>query len=312
MMKFLHEFMFDSRNGDEMVLSTQEMITTSTAKKLWEKSDGKGASSAGVTGGPLNPLHIGDPHVWKDSPWSTQTETILPRPRTFPQAPDTTASGNAGILSPRDSTSGLGVKMVEYVLGGSPTNKESPLSGLEPRLRGLKFDDNDKSHDDKEKANSPFDTNGLKKDDQVTTTNGVVNGIDDDKGFNRTPGSRQPSPAEETLPRPPTLLDPSQHPAFPPHAFNHMLGAAGMDHPGNSSANTGAGGPGGQGQQMNSSFPHHQMPQMNQLQPPVMNGVGGMQMAQSPMMNHQSQQGPNQMESPGNLLQQQPPNFDVQ
>lgn len=69
-------------------------ITTSTAKKLWEKSDGKGAS----TGGPLNPLHIGDPHVWKDSPWSTQGETILPRPRTFPQAPDTTVSANAGIL----------------------------------------------------------------------------------------------------------------------------------------------------------------------------------------------------------------------
>ena len=44
-------------------------------------------------------------------------------------------------FSPRDSTSGLGVKMVEYVLGGSPTNKESPLTGLEPRLRGLKFDD---------------------------------------------------------------------------------------------------------------------------------------------------------------------------
>lgn len=48
------------------------------------------------------------------------------------------------IFSPRDSTGGLGVKMVEYVLGGSPTNKESPLSGLEPRLRALKFDDNDK------------------------------------------------------------------------------------------------------------------------------------------------------------------------
>ena len=73
-------------------------ITTSTAKKLWEKSDGKGSASAGVSGGPLNPLHIGDPHVWKDSPWSTQSETILTRPRTFPQAPDTSASGNAGIL----------------------------------------------------------------------------------------------------------------------------------------------------------------------------------------------------------------------
>jgi hypothetical protein len=30
--------------------------------------------------------------------------------------------------------------MVEYVLGGSPTNKESPLA-LEPRLRGLKIDE---------------------------------------------------------------------------------------------------------------------------------------------------------------------------
>lgn len=42
--------------------------------------------------------------------------------------------------SPRDSTGGLGVKMVEYVLGGSPTNKESPLA-LEPRMRGLKIDE---------------------------------------------------------------------------------------------------------------------------------------------------------------------------
>lgn len=37
------------------------------------------------------------------------------------------------ILSPRSSeTSGLGVKMVEYVLGTSPTNKD-----LEPRMRNL-------------------------------------------------------------------------------------------------------------------------------------------------------------------------------
>uniref|UniRef100_A0A1A9VN97 Uncharacterized protein n=1 Tax=Glossina austeni TaxID=7395 RepID=A0A1A9VN97_GLOAU len=131
---------------------------------------------------------------------------------------------------------------------------------------------------------------------------------------NRTPGSRQPSPAEESLPRPPTLLDPTQHGVFPPHhPFNHMLGggggggSSGMDHTGSV---PGSNGPGAPGNQMNSGFPH-QMPQMNQLQPPVMNGVGGMQMAQSPMLNHQSQ-GPNQIESPGNLLQQQPPNFDVQ
>ena len=43
-------------------------------------------------------------------------------------------------FSPRDSTGGLGVKMVEYVLGGSPTNKESPLA-LDSRLRNLKIDE---------------------------------------------------------------------------------------------------------------------------------------------------------------------------
>lgn len=40
--------------------------------------------------------------------------------------------------------------------------------------------------DDKDKENSPFDTNGLKKEEVVVPgTNGVVmvNGIDDDKGF---------------------------------------------------------------------------------------------------------------------------------
>lgn len=149
-------------------------------------------------------LHGGVEHqVWRDSTWSTQGEPLLAPRRSYTQ--DNGPTGSTGILSPRDSTGGLGVKMVEYVLGGSPTNKESPLASLEPRLRALKFDDNDKvgstlfvqrkqflksifsqqSNDDKEKANSPFDVNGLKKEDQVNSSNGVVvvNGIDDDKGF---------------------------------------------------------------------------------------------------------------------------------
>lgn len=73
---------------------------------MWEKSDGKSGTNAGggVGGGPLNPLHIGDPHVWKDSPWSTPGDSMLTRPRTFPQPPDTTTNnngsggGNTGIL----------------------------------------------------------------------------------------------------------------------------------------------------------------------------------------------------------------------
>lgn len=43
-------------------------------------------------------------------------------------------------FSPRDSTGGLGVKMVEYVLGGSPTNKDSPLA-LDGRFKNLKIDE---------------------------------------------------------------------------------------------------------------------------------------------------------------------------
>lgn len=95
--------------------------------------------------------------------------------------------------------------MVEYVLCNSPTNKESPLS-LEPRLRALKFDENDKvrvalrnifnlkiywlknsffftqSNDDKEKSNSPFDSNGIKKEDQGNNGNGLIMNGEDDKG----------------------------------------------------------------------------------------------------------------------------------
>lgn len=92
-----------TKKTNNLLICNYFQITTSTAKKLWEKSDGKGTTSGGVSGGPLNPLHIpgvGDHPVWKDSTWSTQGENILapPRPRTFPQAPDTNTSSNAGIL----------------------------------------------------------------------------------------------------------------------------------------------------------------------------------------------------------------------
>lgn len=73
----------------------------------------------------------------------------------------------------------------------------------------------------------------------------------------RTPGSRQPSPAEESVQRPQTLLDPN---AFHQQHFQHMLNA-GMDH------HQHAG-------QLNSYHPpimNHQMPGT------VMNGVGGLQ-----------------------------------
>lgn len=170
-------------------------ISTSAAKKLWEKGGGgmpdMKMPSVGV-GSALAPLQLhGSEHqVWRDSTWSTQGETILPARRPFassaaPGSASTQSSSaggsadssssssgaatgtgkasttNGGILSPRDATGGLGVKMVEYVLCGSPTNThhtahgghssshggqdgESTLSGLEPRLRTLTFEENEK------------------------------------------------------------------------------------------------------------------------------------------------------------------------
>lgn len=37
--------------------------------------------------------------------------------------------------------------------------------------------------DENEKENSPFDTNGLKKDEQVSNGGGINGMVDDDKGF---------------------------------------------------------------------------------------------------------------------------------
>lgn len=92
--------------------------------------------------------------------------------RSFPSG----TPGDSSILSPRGSdTGGLGVKMVEYVLGSSPTSKDSSLSGLEPRMRVLGLD----ADKDKDKASSP-----LNKEENGMQNGGVVqNGIDDDKGF---------------------------------------------------------------------------------------------------------------------------------
>lgn len=79
--------------------------------------------------------------------------------------------------------------------------------------------------------------------------------------YSRTPGSRQPSPAEEALTRPTTLMDPTTQ-AYHQQHLQHMLNQANMDH---------------HGGQLNS---YHPQMMNHQMQGPVMNGVGGMQVAQ--------------------------------
>uniref|UniRef100_A0A182IXT6 Pumilio n=1 Tax=Anopheles atroparvus TaxID=41427 RepID=A0A182IXT6_ANOAO len=318
-----------------LISRKDESINTS-AKKLWEKIGSDDTKVSTCVSGPLPPLqlHHGsiDPQVWRDSTWSSQGDAILAPRRMFQHAPENNPTGSTGILSPRDSTGGLGVKMVEYVLGGSPTNKESPLASLEPRFKGLKFDDGDKGSDDKDKRNSPFEANGLKKEEVVVPgTNGVVmvNGIDDDKGFNRTPGSRQPSPAEEQLPRQ-SMFDPPGVHGTAGCPLHTMLGSAapgagndvaqqaaaaalGSYHPQmiNQMNQMSQMGQMGQLGQMNQMSQMNQMNQLSQMQSHVMNGVGGIpQITQNPMVN-QHGQGPNQIDSPANLLQQ-PHNFELQ
>ncbi|XP_044266098.1 maternal protein pumilio-like isoform X5 [Tribolium madens] len=178
------------------------------AKKLWglEAKDAKSLA--------LN--HLNHEQVWRDSTWAAPEHAVsaslaMGRRGGF-------VGGDTGsILSPRgsDNGGGLGVKMVEYVLGGSPTNKDN--IGLEPRMRALHLVD-DK---DKDKPQSPKEeVNGQ------TVQNGQVS--EDEKGFNRTPGSRQPSPAEEELTKNGISLDPTvvvmkPQEQLPPHLQHHHL-----------------------------------------------------------------------------------------
>lgn len=80
--------------------------------------------------------------------------------------------------------------------------------------------------------------------------------------YSRTPGSRQPSPADETLTRPQTLLDPNGY--QPQHFPQHMMNTS-LDQHHHVAA----------GQQY-----HPQAILNHQIQAPVMNGVGSLQVPQ--------------------------------
>lgn len=112
------------------------------------------------------------------------SQAMMSSRRAFPAQIGSSGADNASILSPRDSTSGLGVKMVEYVLGGSPTAKESPAGNndVKQEAQGQNQTQNSSANNKDNKGGSPFDVNG-KKEDCCLQQNGQVNGVDDDKGF---------------------------------------------------------------------------------------------------------------------------------
>nr|XP_037872005.1 pumilio homolog 2 isoform X3 [Bombyx mori] len=189
------------------------------AKKLWDKGPGAG----GDTKGPphLPPLQLNPDQMWRDPTWSAQavehnvSVAMMGNRRgvTFP-------GGDAGsILSPRD-TAGLGVKMVEYVLGGSPTGGGGEkVAGVVAGLRGMVLEERAE-----DKATSPFDKDLHELHEHGSLPNGIHNGQEDDKAFNtckysRTPGSRQPSPAEEEGAGGARNGEPPVFPLHPHHAL---------------------------------------------------------------------------------------------
>ncbi|XP_008473520.1 pumilio homolog 1-like [Diaphorina citri] len=196
------------------MMDVKDMIAPS-AKKLWGVEEGKEDSHKTGGGGILN---LND-QMWRDSTWSTSDHGVTQGMAMVPSArrPGATFPGTdngAGVLSPRSSdSSGLGVKMVEYVLGTSPTSKDN---GLEPRMRGLVLN-SDGSDVKKEKDKAPASPYDVKKElvdaSGAIQTNGMVpvvqNGIDNEDKYkyssgpggvvcySRTPGSRQPSPTDD-------------------------------------------------------------------------------------------------------------------
>ncbi|KAL0849892.1 hypothetical protein ABMA28_011823 [Loxostege sticticalis] len=170
------------------------------AKKLWDKGPGAGGDSKGPPH--LPPLQLNPEQMWRDPTWSAQAvEHNVGVPMMSTRRGVTAfQGGDAGsILSPRD-TAGLGVKMVEYVLGGSPTEAGGvatggggeKVAGVVAGLRGMVLEERPE-----DKSASPFEKDLHELHEHGPLPNGLHNGQEDDKAFNRTPGSRQPSPAEE-------------------------------------------------------------------------------------------------------------------
>ncbi|XP_028164494.1 maternal protein pumilio-like isoform X3 [Ostrinia furnacalis] len=169
------------------------------AKKLWDKGPGAGGDSKGPPH--LPPLQLNPEQMWRDPTWSAQVEHNVGVPMMSTRRGVTAfQGGDAGsILSPRD-TAGLGVKMVEYVLGGSPTEAGGvatggggeKVAGVVAGLRGMVLEERPE-----DKSASPFEKDLHELHEHGPLPNGLHNGQEDDKAFNRTPGSRQPSPAEE-------------------------------------------------------------------------------------------------------------------
>ncbi|XP_076043019.1 uncharacterized protein LOC143026464 isoform X4 [Oratosquilla oratoria] len=197
--------------GDDSVIDIAP-----SAKKLWGVEEGK-PDNKGI-------FNIGE-QTWRDTAWSTGPAAdhgVGQHALSMgvgQRGPGRQFPGGDSVLSPRASeAAGVGVKMVEYLLASSPTGKDA-LESAHQRIATLSLRNgaSEVVKDKKDKAPSPFDPS--KKDVEngnAPQANGIQNGLDDDKAFNRiypqhdtievqtkhpcrTPGSRQGSPSEEDV-----------------------------------------------------------------------------------------------------------------
>ncbi|XP_076043016.1 uncharacterized protein LOC143026464 isoform X1 [Oratosquilla oratoria] len=197
-------------------LPTMKTNIAPSAKKLWGVEEGK-PDNKGI-------FNIGE-QTWRDTAWSTGPAAdhgVGQHALSMgvgQRGPGRQFPGGDSVLSPRASeAAGVGVKMVEYLLASSPTGKDA-LESAHQRIATLSLRNgaSEVVKDKKDKAPSPFDPS--KKDVEngnAPQANGIQNGLDDDKAFNRiypqhdtievqtkhpcrTPGSRQGSPSEEDV-----------------------------------------------------------------------------------------------------------------
>ncbi|KAI8497427.1 Pumilio 2 [Branchiostoma belcheri] len=152
-----------------------------SAKKLWDVG-GDGDTGGKAAGDEPKSIFLGD--QWRESTWGSVQTSMSDHSVSQPimvQQRRASLGGFHGndvgsVLSPRSSeASGLGVSMVEYVLGSSPGSKE-----IDSRMNRLK-------ESVEQAQGNPGTVNGAVKDDK-----GSGEGL-----LNRTPGSRQASPTSE-------------------------------------------------------------------------------------------------------------------
>ncbi|XP_077557114.1 pumilio homolog 2-like [Haemaphysalis longicornis] len=196
------------------IVQTLHMKIPASTKKLWSLEEP--GTKLEDSKGPF----LAD--LWRDPTWSTGqghgpgegacssehavSQPIMVQQRRSGSYPGSGDQGGTSMFSPRSSeTSGLGVKVVEYVLGSSPTIKDLDVGRMHHVGGGRMHHHQHQAKSDPDKVKKGKE--GKLKDADgrtaVMQANGIMhNSIDDDKVDNSVVvyrgGSRQASPSDDS------------------------------------------------------------------------------------------------------------------